>query len=514
GGPLSARYFTYIRTQSFTLEPGASCLALINLGTADNPNLGIFREGELGARQVVAVLLKGAVTASLLLIGAILAITSYVNARPLGTYLGVAYSLVMLQNEMTLFVSVFSSGPAAGREIWENVTILTIFALLSAFVFGFREDLRLRTWRRRLIAALVLTAPAIIIARTSNDTPSFIWTLYVALFLAALTVVFRLDIGRRLRLAAGTILFAGSIGIIWSEPSLGGRFMTDLTIEWYRDLFRLVSGVGVLVLMLVDIVGSRRERDRMVTERIAALETQAETDRRLLETEREYTRAREAASRTKAQLAAASHDIRQPIVGLRAALKSEVERLSPSLQDRLGQAIDYLERLTREYSNQSREDEVLGDEVPSPASEAEEAYPLNLITNAVENMFAGEAAEAGVRLSVSGSTSKTNVPALALIRSTSNLVANALRHSEAEQIKVLAKNENGELVLRVLDNGKGMDAMELAEAQTSGAKSKGSDGDGLGLAIIQELAERHGFGFVLRSKPGQGTEAVLSIPAA
>ena len=123
------------------------------------------------------------------------------------------------------------------------------------------------------------------------------------------------------------------------EPYYLGRDLSDLTIVWFRDAARLIAGLGMLLVLLVDVLQTRRERARLQTERIKGLETQAETDRRLLETERQYARAREAATRTKAQLAAASHDIRQPIVGLRAAVASEAERLSPGLQERLGQAI-------------------------------------------------------------------------------------------------------------------------------------------------------------------------------
>jgi len=244
----------------------------------------------------------------------------------------------------------------------------------------------------------------------------------------------------------------------------------------------------------------------MVAERIEALEAQAETDRRLLKTEREYARAREAASRTKAQLAAASHDIRQPIVGLRAAVSSEAERLSPGLQNSLGQAIDYLEHLTREYSNR---EEALN----AAASEEEvEAYPLQLVTRAVENMFAGEAEAAGIAFIVETSDCRTTIPALALIRATSNLVANAVRHSDAATIRLSALHCVGGCQLIVSDDGKGMDEEMLDQVQQAGVKSDLSDGDGLGLAIIHELADRHSFAFTMVSKPGEGTKACIALP--
>ena len=505
GEPLSARYFTYVRSQSFTIAPGQSCLALINTASSDNPNIGIFREGELGTRQVVAVLLKGGFTATLLIIGVILAVVSYLTSRPLGVLIGVTYSLAMIQNEASLFTTTLIPDPLLARETWENITLLTIFAMLNVFLFGFRRVLRLENGLLRVGLSLLVVAPLVLIARNSNSTPDIIWAFHLALLIFAITVAFRFDIARPLRLMAGAILIISAIGAILIEPYYLGRDLSDLTIEWFRDAFRLFAGLGMLGLLLVDVLQTRRERARMFAERIEALETQAETDRRLLQTEREYARAREAATRTKAQLAAASHDIRQPIVGLRAAVASEAERLSAGLQSRLGEAIDYLEHLTREYSD--RENTSLDAETEGEG----ELYSVDLITKAVGNMFEGEAQQAGINLTVSGCDCQTRVPALALIRATSNVVANALRHADPSAVEVTATNEDGHCQIRVCDNGKGMDAATLTKVQTAGVKSDKSDGDGLGLAIIHDLASRYGFAFNLSSSPGCGTEAVITL---
>ncbi|MEL7188735.1 MAG: HAMP domain-containing sensor histidine kinase [Pseudomonadota bacterium] len=505
GGPLSARYFTYSRSQSFTIAGGQSCLALINTASSDNPNIGIYREGELGTRQVVAVLAKGGFTATLLIIGLILAIVSYLTSRPLGVLIGLTYSLAMLQNEASLFTTTFVPNALTARQLWESVTLLTIFAMLNVFFFGFRRQMRLQNGILRTVIAAAIMLPLIAIARISNETPDIIWAFYLSLFAFAITVAFRFPVAPRLRFGAGLILIASAVGGLVVEPYYLGRDLSDLTIEWFRDALRLIAGLSMLLLLLVDVLQTRRERSVMLAERIEALETQAETNRRLFEAEREYARAREAAARTKAQLAAASHDIRQPIVGLRAAVASEAERLSPILQSRLGQAIDYLEHLTREYSDQDNPKPGM------PHNQQDELYSIELVTAAVHNMFAGEAKKEGVQLDVSGCDFQTRVPALALIRATSNLVANALRHSRPGKVQVTARSKEGTCEILVSDNGQGMDADTLARMQSPGAKSDASDGDGLGLAIIHELAARHGFEFSLSSQPGAGTQAVISI---
>lgn len=505
GGPLSARYFTYSRSQSFLIASGQFCLAMINTASTDNPNIGIFREGELGTRQVVAVLLKGGFTATLLIIGVILVVVSYLTSRPLGVLIGISYSLTMVQNEASLFTTTFVSDPLAAREAWENMTLLTIFAMLNVFLFGFRRQLRLENgvWRTGIAALAML--PLIAIGRSSNATPDILWAFYLALLLFGITVAWRFPIAPRLRVVAGLILLGSAIGAVAIEPYYLGRDLSDLTIEWLRDAIRLLAGLGMLLLLLVDVLQTKRERAQMFAERIDALEVQAETDRQLLQAEREYARAREAAARTKAQLAAASHDIRQPIVGLRAAVASEAERLSPGLQSRLGQAIDYLEHLTREYSDQ--EEPKLG----IRNEPQDEPFSIELVTAAVGNMFAGEAKKAGIQFEVSGCDCKTRVPALALIRAASNLVANALRHGQPSKVKVAGQSKAGRCEILVSDDGQGMDAGTLAKIQVPGMKSDTSDGDGLGLTIVHDLAARHGFEFSLSSEPGVGTQAVISI---
>ncbi len=506
GGPLSARYFTYIRSESFEIDPGASCLALINMASSDRPNIGIFREGELGTRQVVAVLLKGGVTSTLLIIGFLVCVVSFLTSRPLGVLIGMTYSLWMLQSEASVFTTRFGADPLAAQETWENITLLAILAMLLVFLSGFKELLRLQNWTVRTAIAALLVLPLVYLARNSNSAPDIIWALHLGLFLFALTVTLRFPTAWPLRLAAGAVLLVCAVAAVLIEPTNLGREMTDLTIEWFRDAIRLLAGIGMMVLLVVDVFLTRRERARMIAERIETLETQAETDRRLLEAEREYTRAREAAARTKAQLAAASHDIRQPIAGLRAAIFSEAEPLSKDLQARLGDAIDYLERLTREYTARQG----IG-----PANEEEildQPYSISLVTDAVENMFRGEADEAGVSLSVSGCDCRTRVPALALIRATSNLVANALRHAGPKSVEITATSSGDTCQIIVKDDGCGMDDETLELAQTPGGKSDSSDGDGLGLAIVHDLAERHDLEFILSSTKGSGTEAILSVP--
>ena len=502
-GELVPRYLTYVRTPSFDLLPGEERLVLINTTLADRPTLGAFREGELGRNQIVATLIKAGFTFTLLIIGIVLAVIAIVTQRRIGLLIALGYSLVMIQVDASLYTTTYGISPQMGRQIWEALTLTATFFLYYTFLYAFRSSLPF--WRSVAVrwAFLLLPLPLIWVAVISDVTTDIIWAYYLSLLLFACVIAFRFDIAPRLRMIAGAIMLGCVVGAVLVEPFYLGRYLPDLTIEYLRDGLRVLAAMGILFMVLVDLRRTRQERDRMTEERMAALQSQAESDRKLLDAEREYARAREAASRRKRQLAAASHDIRQPLVGLRQALASESSSLSPSLQSRLGEAIDYLEQLTEEYR----------DRTPANAGQFEDemqAYPLSLILQTVDDMFRAEADASGITLDIAATDAQTTTPALALIRATSNLVANALRHAAAASVSVRIA-AGPPLQIIVEDDGCGISGEELDRVRQEGEKGVASDGDGLGLSIIAELAERHGLAFDIESATGRGTCATLSL---
>lgn len=77
-------------------------------------------------------------------------------------------------------------------------------------------------------------------------------------------------------------------------------------------------------------------------------------------------------------------------------------------------------------------------------------------------------------------------------------LSNALRHSGADQVKVVVNQEEDNLVLEVSDNGAGFETVE--------------DGKGLGLTSMRSRAEANGGTAEIRSIPGVGTRVVARIP--
>ncbi len=93
-----------------------------------------------------------------------------------------------------------------------------------------------------------------------------------------------------------------------------------------------------------------------------------------------------------------------------------------------------------------------------------------------------------------------------------NLLANARKASQAgTAVRVTTAVEDGDVVLRVADQGKGIPADELEEIWTP-FFTTGGGGTGLGLPIVRRIVESHGGTIGLESEPGEGTVATVRFP--
>lgn len=88
----------------------------------------------------------------------------------------------------------------------------------------------------------------------------------------------------------------------------------------------------------------------------------------------------------------------------------------------------------------------------------------------------------------------------------SNLVDNAVKHGGAglSEITVTLETAPDAATIVVTDDGNGLTEAQIQTAlQRFGQVSERSDGSGLGLPIVERVAERHGGGLELRqSEPG------------
>src|SRR5208283_5223095 len=99
---------------------------------------------------------------------------------------------------------------------------------------------------------------------------------------------------------------------------------------------------------------------------------------------------------------------------------------------------------------------------------------------------------------VSGAEYSAPIPKsvdLALFRIVQESLHNASKHSHANRVDIVLKEENGHLKLDLRDNGVGFDQSHADSPATE---------PGWGLSIMRERAEAAGAGFTVESSLGQG----------
>ncbi len=102
----------------------------------------------------------------------------------------------------------------------------------------------------------------------------------------------------------------------------------------------------------------------------------------------------------------------------------------------------------------------------------------------------------------------------------SNLIHNALQHSSPGQtIRIKLRREAGHAELRIIDQGSGIPAESLPHVfdrfyRGDPSRSRRTGGTGLGLAISRAIVIRFHGEIRLESAPGQGTTAIVCLPAS
>jgi signal transduction histidine kinase len=98
-----------------------------------------------------------------------------------------------------------------------------------------------------------------------------------------------------------------------------------------------------------------------------------------------------------------------------------------------------------------------------------------------------------------------------------NLVGNAVKFTDAGEVRITAKTENGAFAVSVADTGPGIPADQLTRVfeqfhQVDNSNTKKKGGTGLGLAISKQIVEMHGGRIWVESTLGKGSTFRLELP--
>ncbi len=226
--------------------------------------------------------------------------------------------------------------------------------------------------------------------------------------------------------------------------------------------------------------------------------------------------AAESATQAKSRfIAAASHDLRQPLhaIGLFTATlqrRTQGGETGNVVSD-LAKAVSAMERLFDTLLDISKLD--AGTIVVQPRP-----FRLDGLFMQVYSEYEDAAAEKNLRLEVRPTTAVVVTDELLLRRLLSNLVANAIRYTSQGTVLLCCRRRGAAWQIEVRDSGIGIPPEKQSEVfqefyQIGNAARDRNRGLGLGLAIVTRIARLLETEVLLRSAPGRGSVFSLRIRA-
>jgi signal transduction histidine kinase len=231
----------------------------------------------------------------------------------------------------------------------------------------------------------------------------------------------------------------------------------------------------------------------------------------------------EVASQAKTRLlAAASHDLRQPLHALTlfsdGLANGETDPVRLQRIGHIRECVDSLDRLFSELLNLSQLD--AGVLQPQWAD-----FALDGLFDEISRNFRPVAEQQGLRLVVRKTELWVRCDYVMLSRILNNLVSNSLRHTIEGGVLIGARRRGKGVRIDVVDTGVGIAAQhqarvfeEFYQVEPVGRQAaRGARGMGLGLATVQRLADLLNTRVELSSKPHKGTcvrVLVRSAPVA
>lgn len=236
-------------------------------------------------------------------------------------------------------------------------------------------------------------------------------------------------------------------------------------------------------------------------------------------TEEELVRARDAAehaNRTKSLfLTTASHDLRQPTQALN-MLISTLERLADTtpLQEIARMQRDALEAMTGLLNGLLDISKLEAGAVkPQPTD-----FQLKLTFEHMRNAFALQAQKKGIEFVVDTTHAIVHTDRILLERIIENLVANAIRYTQQGKVRLRCIEQPVCIRIEVIDTGIGIPVSalrtilnEFHQVRDTHDRSP-NEGLGLGLAIVDRMANLLNIPMDVQSTPGEGSTFSIEIP--
>ena len=203
-------------------------------------------------------------------------------------------------------------------------------------------------------------------------------------------------------------------------------------------------------------------------------------------------------------LAGVSHDLRTPLARMRLGL--ELGAQDPQTRQGMVDDIEEMDRVIGQFLDFARGDDAT----------AAELADVNGIVGANVDRYARAGKD--VRLTT-GEVPLIPLRATALSRLVNNLIDNALAYGAGSPVEIKTTATDRSVVIDVADRGPGIPPDQVARlklpftrASAARTSASGVAGAGLGLAIVDRIAQLHGGTFDLIPRDGGGTIAHVELP--
>ena len=294
---------------------------------------------------------------------------------------------------------------------------------------------------------------------------------------------------------------------------------TAIVSLFFEELLYNLIALGTVLHLIVNIKFSRGIRDTIIQSITLRFENHALVDS-LQEEKAHAVTSMQAAKRANLAksrfMAAASHDLRQPLCALRLYTATLQMLGNNDKQEEIAKNIDTsvvaLEELFDSLLDISKLD-------AGTLEVKKENFNLTAILDRIVVDFSAVAAEKNIKLNIN--TEKIVVfsdPQL-LERLLRNLVSNAVRYTDQGGVHVRSVNvDKGDTVrIEVLDTGCGISTEDQTQifdefVQLNNPARDRSKGIGLGLSIVKRLSELMEISVNVKSTPEQGSVFSLTVP--
>ncbi len=223
------------------------------------------------------------------------------------------------------------------------------------------------------------------------------------------------------------------------------------------------------------------------------------------------------AVRAKSQfLAAASHDLRQPLHAMALFITALARRVKDpegvEIVESLRVAVDSMRAMFQALVDVSKLD--AGTIAPAP-----KVFAVADVLGRLRTDFAGQAEAKGIALRIVESTAAVRTDPILLESMLRNLVQNAVKFTASGKVLVGCRRRGAMLRIDVIDTAGGIAAEELETIfdefrRLQPGRKTGTEGLGLGLAIVRRLSRLLDLPVAVSSVVGKGTRFSISVPVA